>query len=162
MTNFRDQLIAHYKFDDAANAGRDSSGQGQDGAASGTTVPVVTEVGGRTAARFAGGPSGTSYIQLPAGLLTNVSDNNGLTVAAWVNFSKGTNVWERIIDFGKSEAGPYLFLTRGLRGTLTAGGDLSADPGRGYAAGSGFICAVCHRDAGRYAEQRRSGRLCEW
>lgn len=135
MTNFRDQLIAHYKFDDAANAGKDSSGQGQDGTVSGKIVPAVCEVGGRTAARFAGGPSGTSYIQLPAGLLTNVSDNNGLTVAAWVNFSKGTNVWERIFDFGKSEAGPYLFLTRGLRGTLTAGGDLSADPGRGYATG---------------------------
>lgn len=135
MTGFRDQLIAHYKFDDTTNAGKDSSGQGREGTAFGTTAPVVGEVAGRTAVRFAGGPSGTSYIQLPAGLLTNVSDNNGLTVSAWVNFSKGTNVWERIFDFGKSEAGPYLFLTRGLRGTLTAGGDLSADPGRGFANG---------------------------
>ncbi|WP_042202839.1 alpha-L-arabinofuranosidase C-terminal domain-containing protein [Paenibacillus camerounensis] len=135
MTNFRDQLIAHYKFDNTANAGKDSSGHEREGTASGKSVPVVCEVAGRTAASFAGGPSGTSYIQLPAGLLTDVSDNNGLTVSAWVNFSKGTNVWERIFDFGKSEAGPYLFLTRGLRGTLTAGGDLSADPGRGFANG---------------------------
>ncbi|MDF9840785.1 MULTISPECIES: hypothetical protein [unclassified Paenibacillus] len=67
MTNFRDQLIARYKFDDAANAGKVSSGQGQgqDGTVSGKIVPAVCEVGGRTAAKFAGGPGGTSYIQLP-------------------------------------------------------------------------------------------------
>lgn len=142
MTNFRDQLIAHYKFEDAAHIGKDSSRQGLDGVASGKIIPAVSEVSGRMAATFAGGASGTSYVQLPAGLLKDVSDNTGVTVAVWVNFGKGTNVWERIFDFGKEEAGPYLFLTRNLRGTLSAGGDLVVDPGRGFAGGEWMHIAL--------------------
>ncbi|CAH1219150.1 hypothetical protein PAECIP111892_04673 [Paenibacillus auburnensis] len=142
MTNFRDQIIAHYKFEDAVHTGKDSSGQGRDGVASGQVPPAVSEVNGRMAVTFAGGPSGTSFVQLPADLLKDVSDNTGVTVAAWVNFGKGANVWERIFDFGKGEAGPYLFLTRNLRGTLSAGGDLVVDPGRGFAGGEWMHIAL--------------------
>ncbi|WP_310830981.1 alpha-L-arabinofuranosidase C-terminal domain-containing protein [Paenibacillus pedocola] len=142
MTNFRDQIIAHYKFEDAAHTGKDSSGQGRDGAAYGQVAPAVSEVNGRMAVTFAGGASGTSYVQLPADLLKDVSDNTGVTVAAWVHFGKGANVWERIFDFGKGEAGPYLFLTRNLRGTLSAGGDLVVDPGRGFAGGEWMHIAL--------------------
>ncbi len=142
MTNFRDQIIAHYKFEEAAHTGKDSSGQGRDGVASGQAAPAVSEVNGRMAVTFAGGASGTSYVQLPADLLKDVSDNTGVTVAAWVHFGKGANVWERIFDFGKGEAGPYLFLTRNLRGTLSAGGDLVVDPGRGFAGGEWMHIAL--------------------
>ncbi|OMD41964.1 alpha-L-arabinofuranosidase [Paenibacillus borealis] len=142
MTNFRDQIIAHYKFEDADHIAKDSSGQGRNGEAFGKVAPVISEVSGRVAATFAGGDAGTSYVRLPADLLQDVSDNTGITVAAWVNFAKGSNVWERIFDFGKGEKGPYLFLTRNLRGTLSAGGDLAVDPGRGFAGGEWMHIAM--------------------
>lgn len=142
MTHFRDQIIAHYKFEDAAHSGKDSSGQGRDGQACGSIPPVISIVGGRRAATLAGGAGGTSYFQLPDDLLQNVSDTTGVTIAAWVNFGKGRSVWERLFDFGKGEAGPYLFLTRNLRGTLSAGGDLVADPGRGFAGGEWIHIAM--------------------
>ncbi|AWB43005.1 alpha-L-arabinofuranosidase [Paenibacillus sp. CAA11] len=132
MTTFRNELIAHYRFDDASHVAKDSSGQGQDGTLAGKTPPVVSELGGRTAVTFAGGKSGTSYIQLPADLLKDVSDNTGVTVTAWVNFGNGSDMWERIFDFGGGDGSPYLFLNRNLRGTLFAGEELSVDPGRGF------------------------------
>lgn len=142
MTNYRNQIIAQYKFEDQDHVGKDSSGQGKDGSAAGSRLPVVSEVHGRQAVTFAGGSSGTSYIQLPAGLLQDVSDNTGLTVTAWINLGKGSNVWERIFDFGKGDKGPYLFLTRNLRGTLSAGGDVVVDPGRGFAGGEWMHIAL--------------------
>ncbi|MBT2287630.1 alpha-L-arabinofuranosidase [Paenibacillus albidus] len=142
MTTFREQLIAHYRFDDARNAGKDSSGQDNHGVAAGEQLPAVSLIGGRPAVTFAGGLNGSSFIQLPSGLLDGVNDNTGITVAAWVNFGKGTSVWERIFDFGKGEAGPAVFLTRQLRGTLSAGGDLVADPGRGFAGGEWMHIAL--------------------
>lgn len=60
-------------------------------------------------------------------------------MATWLHLNKGSNVWERIFDFGKGEQGPYLFLTRQLRGTMSAEGDLVVDPGRGFATGNGCI-----------------------
>lgn len=135
MSNFNEKLIAHYKFDNSAHVGEDSSGNGHDGKAMGTLKPEITRIAGRSAAQFPGGANGTSYIQLPSNLLADVSDNTGLTVTAWVNLGKGSNVWERIFDFGKGEQGPYAFLTRQLRGTLYAGDDLVVDPGRGFTAG---------------------------
>ena len=132
MTKFQDQIIARYKFDDAENVGKDSSGQGNDGIASGTAVPTISHATGRAALALEGGPNGTSYIQLPFDLFKDVSDNTGVTVTAWVNFGRFTDMWERVFDFGKSHTGPYMFMTRNLRGTLFTEVDLSVDPGRGF------------------------------
>ncbi|OKP88221.1 alpha-L-arabinofuranosidase C-terminal domain-containing protein [Paenibacillus sp. P32E] len=142
MTAFHEQIIAHYRFEDAENVSHDSSGQDNHGLASGTLPPVVSIVGGRSAVTFAGGRNGSSFIQLPSDLLEGVNDNTGITVAAWVNFGKGTSVWERIFDFGNGETGPSVFLTRQLRGTLSAGMDLVADPGRGFAGGEWIHIAL--------------------
>ncbi|KZE70759.1 alpha-L-arabinofuranosidase [Paenibacillus jamilae] len=132
MTKFQDQIIARYKFDDAENVGKDSSGQGNDGIPSGTAAPTISHATGRTALALEGGPNGTSYIQLPFDLFKDVSDNTGVTVTVWVNFGRFTDMWERVFDFGKSHTGPYMFMTRNLRGTLFTEVDLSVDPGRGF------------------------------
>lgn len=124
------KLIAHYKLNDASNIAKDYSGNQMDGTALGTNPPVVKEVGGRMAASFAGGTHGTSYIKLPENLLKDVSDDAGFTMTAWVNLSKG-GVWDRIIDLGKGPTGPYIFLTRNLRGVCFSEGDLAADPAKG-------------------------------
>ncbi|MCL6604012.1 MAG: alpha-L-arabinofuranosidase [Paenibacillus sp.] len=142
MTTFRDQIIAQYKFNDASHVGKDSSGLGNDGVASGLVPPVISNVNGKSAVVLAGGSSGASFVQLPSDLLQNVSDNTGVTITAWVNFGKGSNVWDRIFDFGKGPTGPYMFLTRNLRGTLTAGGDLVVDPGRGFGIGEWMHIAM--------------------
>lgn len=142
MTTFHNQLIAHYKFEDAADIGKDSSGNGHVGAAAGEKLPNISEVNGKWAVTITGGSNGTSYLELPSNLLQNVSDNTGVTVAAWVHLGKGSNVWERIFDFGKGEKGPYLFLTRQMRGTLYAGDDLVVDPGRGFASGEWMHIAL--------------------
>ncbi len=142
MSSYQDQIIAHYKFEDGGNIGKDYTGQGKDGIAGGHSVPSVGRVSGRYAVTFAGGENGTSYLQLPSDLLQNVSDKTGITVAAWVHLNKGSNVWERIFDFGKGEQGPNLFLTRQLRGTMSAEGDLVVDPGRGFATGEWMHIAL--------------------
>ncbi len=142
MSTFKNQLIAHYTFDEPTNIGQDSSGNGHVGVALGDQKPTISTVQGRTAATFAGGANGSSYLALPSNLLQDVSDNTGLTVSTWVNFGKGANVWERIFDFGKGEQGPYVFLTRHLRSSLFAADDLVADPGRGFASGEWMHIAL--------------------
>ncbi|MFD1176932.1 alpha-L-arabinofuranosidase C-terminal domain-containing protein [Paenibacillus puldeungensis] len=142
MTTFREQIIAHYKFDNPENIGKDSSGQNNHGVGAGSLPPEVSLVSGRPAVTFAGGRNGSSFIQLPSDLLAGVNDSTGITVTAWVNFGKGTSVWERIFDFGNGETGPAMFLTRQLRGTLSAGGDLVVDPGRGFATGEWMHIAL--------------------
>lgn len=142
MTTFRKQIIAHYKFDNPENLGKDSSGNNNHGVGAGSLPPRVSLVGERPAVTFAGGRNGSSFIQLPSDLLAGVSDNTGITVTAWVNFGKGTSVWERIFDFGNGETGPAMFLTRQLRGTMSAGGDLVVDPGRGFATGEWMHIAL--------------------
>lgn len=123
-------LIAHYKFSDQSDVAKDYSGNNMNGTALGTNPPAVKEVDGRMAATFAGGPHKTSYIRLPDGLLSDISDMAGFTMTAWINLSKGNGVWERIIDLGKGPGGPYIFLTRNLRGVAFAGSDLAADPAK--------------------------------
>ena len=54
MSSYQDHIIAHYKFEDAGNIGKDYSGQGKDGIAAGLSVPSVAKVSGRNAAAFAG------------------------------------------------------------------------------------------------------------
>ena len=63
--------------------------------------------------------SGNSYIQLPEQLLAGVDDKIGITVSAWVCEDVAASVWERIFDFGDGQMGPYLFLTRGMRGRVS-------------------------------------------
>ncbi|MBO5353301.1 MAG: alpha-L-arabinofuranosidase [Lachnospiraceae bacterium] len=120
-------LIAWYTFDDASNIGKDSSGNNCTAVAQGERAPKVEEICGRKAAHFFGGEHGVSYLELPKDILKDVNDNSGFTVSAWVCADRGTNVWERIIDFGKGQTGPYMFLTRFMRGVCFAGGDIAAD-----------------------------------
>ncbi len=121
------RLIAWYKLDDANNIGKDSSGNGKDAVAMGAKAPKVEDICGRKAAHFNGGEYGVSYLELPKDILKGVSDDTGLTVSAWVCADRGKSNWERIIDFGKGQGGPYIFLTRYMRGVCFAGGDIAAD-----------------------------------
>ena len=121
------RLIAWYKLDDANNIGKDSSGNGKDAVAMGAKAPKVEDICGRKAAHFNGGEYGVSYLELPKDILQGVSDDTGLTVSAWVCADRGKSNWERIIDFGKGQGGPYIFLTRYMRGVCFAGGDIAAD-----------------------------------
>lgn len=124
------RLIAWYSFDNQENVGKDSSGNENHAVAMGERKPVVKEVCGRNAAVFDGGSFGASYLELPKELLKNVGDNTGLTVSAWVCGAKAENVWERIFDFGKGQTGPYIFLTRFMRGVCFKESDLAADAGK--------------------------------
>lgn len=127
-TNYKEKLIAKYDFSDNSDIAKDSSTFGNNGLAKGDTSPTVGTVAGRNAVTFTGGTSGSCYIELPSDLLKNVSDDTGLTISTWINLGKGHNVWERVFDFGRSDAGPYIFLTRGLRGSLfMPGAELIAD-----------------------------------
>jgi alpha-L-arabinofuranosidase len=143
--SFKDRIIAHYYFDNPDNVGKDSSGSGKDATTEGITQPIVETVGGRLAVSLAGGKNGTSYMKLPSGLLKDINDHTGITVSTWVYLKKGLNVWERIFDFGKGSTGPYLFLTRNMRGTCFAGDDLVADAGRTYSSGEWIHVAMSVR-----------------
>ncbi len=123
-----DRLIARYRFDDESRPGADASGHGWDARALGSSAPHIAEIAGRRAAVFAGGSGGTSYFELPAEIFRGISDGGGITVTAWVNPGHSRSPWERIFDFGRSEHGPYLFLTRNLRGVCYCDGDIAADP----------------------------------
>ena len=120
-------MIAWYLFDDESQVGKDSSGNHNHAKACGSREPAVKEVCGRSAAVFKGGEFGASYLELPADILKEVSDKNGLTVSTWICGDKAENVWERIFDFGKGQGGPYLFLTRFMRGVCFNGADIFAD-----------------------------------
>ncbi|UOE92687.1 alpha-L-arabinofuranosidase C-terminal domain-containing protein [Alkalihalobacillus sp. LMS39] len=141
-SSFQNQIIAHYHFDDQNEIGKDSSGRGNDATAEGTSKPTIETVGGRTALSFAGGKNGSSYMKLPEHLLNCISDYTGLTVSTWVYFKKGTNVWERIFDFGKGATGPYLFLSRNVRGVCFSESDIVADAGRTYSSGEWIHVAM--------------------
>lgn len=131
-SDYKKQIIARYTFEDRKNIGKDSSGQGNHAKPMGKKKPMLTRIKGIPAAKFFGGAYGVSYFQLPKNLLSEVNDDNGLTVSAWIYFENGTNIWERIFDFGKNQIGPYLFLTRSFRGSCFAGVDLLADVGKQY------------------------------
>ncbi len=139
-------MIAWYRFDDGAAVGRDSSGNGNDASACGTNPPVIKEVFGRKAVCIDGGGTfGGSYLKLPKDMFMDVGDNDGISVAFWMNLGKADNVWERIFDFGKSEKGPYFFLTRNLRASCFLGSDLLADPCRSFEEGVWTHVAVVAR-----------------
>ncbi|GFZ29491.1 alpha-arabinofuranosidase [Clostridium zeae] len=135
QVNYSDNIIAHYKFDDLNHVGKDSSDNENHGEVLGDVKPTINIVDGKIAVKFAGGNHKTSYIKLPSNLLKGVNDNTGLTISTWVYLDRGLSVWERIFDFGKGPEGPYLFLTRNLRGVLNAGADIVADAGQTYPVG---------------------------
>ena len=129
MEDIAKALVAWYTFEDGEEIGTDRSGKGHHAKACGTTLPQIMQTGGRSAAVFAGGANGSSYIKLPNAIRETISDDSGFTISAWVYAKKADSVWERIVDFGAGERGPYLFLTRCLRGVCFAGEDLAADAG---------------------------------
>lgn len=140
--SYSDNIIAQYKFDNVTNVGEDTSGNMKHGVALGTNKPLISTIGGRKAVTFTGGYSCTSYINLPSDLLEEVSDNTGLTISTWVYLGEGCNIWERIFDFGKDQNGPYIFLTRNLRGVCFNNEDLSVDPGKSYRNGEWMHIAM--------------------
>ena len=127
------KLIAHYAFDDPQNVGKDDSGNGFDAKLKGDKLPAVKSVNGRIAVSFAGGNNGSSYLELPENILKEAGDEDGLTISAWVCGAKANSVWERIFDFGNSLLGPYIFLTRDLRGVCFDGQELAAAGSKGCA-----------------------------
>lgn len=138
---FNQYLLARYRFDDAIRVGKDSSGNQNDAIPMGSKPPVISKVNGKYGAKLFGGRS-SSYFKLPSDLLKDVSDLTGITVSTWVNFGFGYNVWERIFDFGRSDRGPYIFLTRNLRGVCYNDIDLAADTGRSYDMGQWMHIAM--------------------
>lgn len=122
------KLLVHYDFADADRVGRDVSGNGFDASAGGSSLPQAGIVQKRAAVTFAGGANGTSYLKVPSGVFEEIGDDDGITIAAWVNPGKCGSVWERIVDFGRGAEGPYLFLTRNLKAVCFNGQDLAADP----------------------------------
>ncbi len=127
----KENLVAWYPFNDTADLGKDISGNENHATAKGTTLPTIDEVAGRTAVTLHGGSYGASYLELPKEILKDVDDNGGFTVSTWIHGNKASNVWERVFDFGNGMTGPYLFMTRFLRGVCFAGSDLVADGGKG-------------------------------
>jgi hypothetical protein len=104
-------ILAHrYSFTGSGTMAMDSVGTAHGTIVGGTqSGGVVTLMGGTS----------DQYVQLPSNVLA------GLTVAtfeAWVTWTGGTSNWQRIFDFGNSDAGggaqgstnsasPYIFLT---------------------------------------------------
>ncbi len=119
-------LIARFPMDDPQNVGKNICDGSKDAIPMGDSFPVVQNVNGRSAAVFTGGKFGSSYLKIDSDIFSTVSDAEGISVCAWVNTSRGSSIWERIIDFGKGESGPYLFLTRDLRGVILSGEELPA------------------------------------
>lgn len=123
-------MIAWYPFDDSADVGKDISGHGKTAVAKGEKKPFIREVFGRKAAVFQGEKFGASYFELPNDILKDVKDDAGFTVSVWLCCEKAISVWERILDCGRGEDKPFLFLTRFLRGVCHPGEDLAADAGK--------------------------------
>jgi len=118
----------------------DQSGLGNHATVYGNVVSK--QLKGRPAIVFGGGVHGSSYLQLPQGILANVDDHTGLTVASWIYLEQGQSVWERIFDFGEGPQGPYLFLTRNLRGVCFNGSDLAVDYNKQLPAGEWIHVAM--------------------
>jgi hypothetical protein len=96
----------HYTMDDVAgDVVPDSSGNGLDGAISGTTGLVDAE-GGGTALDLPGG-SGGGYVTVPRTALEGATD---LTVSARVRWDGTGGAWQRVFDLG-TDTTRYLFLT---------------------------------------------------
>lgn len=132
LDNYKHQLIVKYSFNDKEKIGKNDLNLNYEAKVMGTKPPRIVELDGRSALQFMGGSYGSSYLQLPEDILSNVDDMTGLTISAWIYLEKGKSVWERIFDFGKGEQRSYLFLTRGFRGVCFYNSDLAADSNKTY------------------------------
>lgn len=110
-------LLHHYTFDGDGTTLSDIAG-GTDG----RVVNTVLEGG---AVALAGGTS-DQYVELPPGL---ISQFPSVTVEVWTTWNGTVGLWQRLLDFGNSSAGPglqgegetYLFVTpRDSDGVLQA------------------------------------------
>ncbi|HEX41384.1 MAG TPA: LamG domain-containing protein, partial [Phycisphaerales bacterium] len=97
-------LVGWWKFDEGfGSVAVDWSGHDRHAAILGGT----TWVGGYyDGALSLDGVNG--YVDLPIDAV--MATLNGITVAGWVNFDNAGGAWQRIIDFGNSDASQYLFL----------------------------------------------------
>jgi len=136
-------MIAWYQFNDPETIGKDASGHGRDAVPCGKVLPIIKNMDGRMALHIDGdGIHGNSYMKLPADILKEVTDDDGMCVTFWLNLSKGSDFWERVFDFGKNDMGPYLFLTRNLHASCFCGADLMADPGQLFQVHTWFHVAI--------------------
>lgn len=127
-TNNHEQLIVHYASVQTDNPAIDHSGKGNHATVFGSgQQPSSSVLKDRPAIVFHGGEHGSGYLQLPEQILSAASDDTGLTIASWIYLEAGQGLWERIFDFGEGELGPYLFLTRNLRGSCFNGTDIIVD-----------------------------------
>lgn len=85
----RADLVAHYTFDDAANLGRDASGNGHDATVHGDVKPVAGKKGGAISLA-----AGRNYLSVPYKPELNTPN---FTVAAWVKVAKPTTEWQGIV-----------------------------------------------------------------
>lgn len=129
MNNISEKLRVWYPMDDINAPGKDISGNRLDAMPMGKAAPYVEDVHGRKAVVFAGGSHGSSYMKLPEQVLEGINDNTGFTVCLWVCGYKAENAWERIFDFGQ-EDGPFIYMTRELRGDCYYKEDFFADVGK--------------------------------
>jgi hypothetical protein len=104
----RDALVHRYRFDGSGTTVTDSRGD-HDG------VVINTQLDGAGQLDLAGGSS-DEYVDLPNGLISALTD---ATFEVWLTWNGG-NGWQRIFDFGDSDAAAegaqgtgtsYLFLT---------------------------------------------------
>ena len=133
--SYQDKLLVHYIFSVEQEKNKDSSKNKADAVVMGENPPEIQEVAGKPGLLFKGGKNKNSYLKLPENLFEKINDNSGITITTWIYLQSAESVWERIIDFGKNEQGPYLFLTRNMRGTCFLNGDISADTGKGISIG---------------------------
>jgi hypothetical protein len=114
-----DLCLRHrYTFDGAGTLVTDSIGD-----ADGTVVNAVLDGAGSVV--LSGGAS-DQYVSLPAGIISSLVD---ATVEVWTTWNNSTDTWQRIVDFGSSDAAAgmqglgqtYLFISpRAGGGTLRA------------------------------------------
>jgi len=120
--------LAHrYKFDGTGTVANDSIA-----GASGNGTVVGAELSGTGTVVLLGATS-DQYVKLPAHLISALGDN--ATFEAWVTWPATGGDWQRIFDFGVSDAGA------GLRGK--AAGSVFLTP---RAAGSGLRAAISPTD----------------
>ncbi len=130
MSKINEKLIAHYEFNNPDNLGYDSSKNQANIVPMGTNPPELREIAGRKAVYLTAGPSDTSYFELPDSILTQISDDDGFTLSAWVFYNKMGSPWQRLLDMGSSAGKPNFFITRNLRAVCFENEDLAADPGK--------------------------------
>jgi hypothetical protein len=101
--------LAHrYSFSEASGTTTADLVPGNSPAWDGTLVGGATLGGGQVAL-----DGTTGYVQLPAGLVTNMDE---ITVEAWASFGATINTWANLFNFGNTDADP-------LDSTYGAGGD---------------------------------------